>query len=457
MIIKSNIPALNTLNRLQKNNKVTASTLERLSSGLRINRAADDAAGLSISERMRAQIRGLDQAQRNIQDGISLVQTAEGGLAVIHDPHLQRMRELAIQSANDTLTHDDRKKIQEEIEQIKKAIDDIANNTEFNGIKLLNVPDSGKVTKTIEVMKTVTKTETTYVPEIVDISKATSITIYERSTGLNELTIPITSFPVSMEWSPPDSPTEKYLFEIGQYYFKTTAYGAESGYTPGNNITGVRLNGLTGYDGTTEMWANKLIAYTGAGWEPSDAEGDHSPDAILGDDLTDYPKYAQASNMMLRFEYSRAVTTTTTVTVPELITIEETIDPNVILQVGANAGDTFKVDLSDVRTSSLGIDQISVDPRDKAVEAIGMIDEAISKVSSERSKYGAYQNALEHIHNNVANYSENLTSAESRIRDADMAKEMMKMAKSNILSQAGQAMLAQANQASKGVLRLLNS
>lgn len=454
MIIKSNIPALNTLNRLQKNNKSTASSLEKLSSGLRINKAADDAAGLAISEKMRAQIRGLDQAQRNIQDGISLVQTAEGGLAVIHDPHLQRMRELAIQSANDTLTHDDRQMIQEEIEHIKKAIDDIANNTEFNGIKLLNVPDSGKVTKTIEVMKTVTKTETTYVPEVVDISKATSITIYERSTGLNELTIPITSFPISVDWSPPDSPTEKYRFEIGQYYFRTIAYGPVQGYTPGNNITGVRLNGLSGYDGTTEMWANKVISTT-SGWKSPDANGDHSEEAILGDNLADYPDNVQESDIMVRFDYMRAVTTTTTVMEPELVTIEETIDPKVILQVGANAGDTFAVDLSDVRASALGIDQIRVDPRDKAVEAIGKIDEAIGKVSSERSKYGVYQNALEHIHYNVANFSINLSSAESRIRDADMAKEMMEMAKSNLMTQAAQAMLVQANQTSESVLQLL--
>lgn len=454
MIIKSNIPALNTLNRLQKNNKNNAITLERLSSGLRINSAADDAAGLSISEKMRAQIRGLDQAQRNIQDGISLIQIAEGGLAEIHNPNLQRLRELAIRAANDTLTKEDRQSIQEEVEQIKKAIDEIANNTEFNGIKLLNVPDSGKVTKTIEVMKTVTKTETTYVPEVVDLSKATSITIYERSTGLNELTIPITSLPMSVEWSPPDSPTEKYLFEIYRYGFKTTAYGPAQGNTPGNNITGVRLNGLSGYAGMTEMWANK-IETTNGGWKLPDAQGDHSEQAILGDNLADYPDNIQDSHIAIRFEYMRAVTTTTTVTVPELVTIEEIIDPKVILQVGANAGDTFEVDLSDVRTTSLGIDQILVDPRDKAVEAIGKIDEAIEKVLAERSKFGVYQNALEHIHNNVSNYAVNLTAAESRIRDAGLAKEIMEMTKNNILSHAAQVMLVQANQTPESVLQLL--
>ena len=252
MIIKSNIPAMNTLNRLQKNNKNTSSTLERLSSGIRINKAADDAAGFAISEKMRAQIRVLDQA------------------------------------------------------------------------------------------------------------------------------------------------------------------------------TSVRLNGLSGYDGITEIWANKTEASTG-GWRLPDAQGDHSDQAKLGDNLADYPDNIQDSHITICFEYMRAVTTTTTVTVPELITIEETIDPKVILQVGANAGDTFEVDLSDVRTDSLGIDQIQVDPREKAVEAIGKIDEAIDKVSSERSKFGAYQTALEHIHNNVSNYAVNLTGAESRIRDADMAKEIIEM------------------------------
>jgi len=138
MIIAHNLSALNSLNRLNQNNKATSSTLEKLSSGYRINKAADDAAGLAISEKMRAQIRGLEKAQQNIQDGISLIQTAEGGLASIHNPNLVRLRELAIQAANDTLTDADRKLIQKEVEQIKQGIDEIANNTEFNGIKLLN-------------------------------------------------------------------------------------------------------------------------------------------------------------------------------------------------------------------------------------------------------------------------------------------------------------------------------
>lgn len=138
MIINHNISALNTLNKLHKNNKNTANAVGKLASGLRINKASDDSAGLAISEKMRAQIRGLQQAQRNTQDSISLIQTAEGGLGAIQEPNLLRLRELAVQSANDTLTDKDRQQIQKEVNQLKKGINEIANNTEFNGINLLN-------------------------------------------------------------------------------------------------------------------------------------------------------------------------------------------------------------------------------------------------------------------------------------------------------------------------------
>lgn len=156
MQINSNMIALNTKNQLKKNNKATSNIMEKLSSGKKINKAADDAAGLAISQKMRAQIRGLDQASQNAQDGISLVQTAEGGLSTINNPHLARLRELAIQSANDTLVDSDREKIQMEVEEIVEAIDDIANNTEFNGINLLNVPDGGKVEEIVSKQINVT-------------------------------------------------------------------------------------------------------------------------------------------------------------------------------------------------------------------------------------------------------------------------------------------------------------
>ncbi|WP_279041550.1 flagellin [Brevibacillus borstelensis] len=462
MIIKSNIPALNALNRLQKNNKNTASTLEKLSSGFRINKAADDAAGLSISEKMRAQIWGLDQAQRNIQDGISLIQTADGGLAEIQNPNLQRLRELAIQAANDTLTQEDRQSIQEEVEQIKKAIDEIADNTEFNGIKLLNVPDSGTHTYTTTTTTTVT-TVTGYepVPTVIDLSKATSITIFENTSApfpTNEVTFSMNDLQFGQFWAAtnnaPPLKNEHYIFsvDLSANTFTTRALQTAS-IVALNNITGVRLNGLSGYD-VTEAWATDVVSFVGT---PNDAS--HGPDKILGSDLsdTDTPSFGfdETADTLItvQFKARKAITSTTTTTTT---TVTETLpDKSVKLQIGANTGDTFTVDLSDVRTSSLGLDSIVVDPRDKAVEALAKIDDAIQKVSSERSKFGAYQNALDHIHNNVSNYAVNLTAAESRIRDADMAKEIMEMTKNNILSQVATAMLVQANQTPRGVLQLL--
>jgi flagellin len=231
--INHNIAALNAYNNLSKNMSSTSKTLERLSSGLRINRAADDAAGLAISEKMRSQIRGLSQADRNILDGVSLVQTAEGGLQSIHNM-LQRARELSVQAGNDTLTDSDRQGIQEEIEQLKKGINDTANNTQFNGINLLNVDDDGyfvdkTITKTtstdytvtVPVTTTETVTWTEEVTEIdeesslVDLSKASSITIYEqtdRPFPSYEKTYSIDSLESGISWSIDDG--EEYEFSL---------------------------------------------------------------------------------------------------------------------------------------------------------------------------------------------------------------------------------------------------
>lgn len=204
---------------------------------------------------MRAQIRGLEQAQRNIQDGISLVQTAEGGLAEIHNPNLQRLRELAVQSANDTLTHEDRHSIQEEINQIKKAIDDIANNTEFNGIKLLNVPDSGTQTYTTTTTTTVT-TVTGYepIPTVIDLSKATSITIFENTTApfpTNEVTFSVGDLQSGEFWAAtnyaPPLMNEHYIFSVDLSANTFTTRALQTASTVAlNNITGVILNGLSG-------------------------------------------------------------------------------------------------------------------------------------------------------------------------------------------------------------------
>ncbi|WP_346207719.1 flagellin Hag [Caldifermentibacillus hisashii] len=270
MRINHNIAALNTYRQLSSANTAQSKSMEKLSSGLRINRAGDDAAGLAISEKMRGQIRGLDMAAKNAQDGISLIQTAEGALNETH-AILQRMRELAVQGANDTNVKEDRDAIQEELNQLMSEIDRIANTTEFNTQNLLNGSFSGT------------------------------------------------------------------------------------------------------------------------------------------------------------------------------------------FQIGANDGQNINISISDMSTKGLSLtaNLVSVSSHGAASAAISQVDAAIELVSKQRSKLGATQNRLDHTINNLGTASENLTAAESRIRDVDMAKEMMEQTKNSILSQASQAMLAQANQMPQGVLQLL--
>lgn len=272
MIINHNISALNTYRQLTINNTTSSKSLEKLSSGLRVNRAGDDAAGLAISEKMRGQIRGLDQATRNSQDAISLIQTAEGALNETHSI-LQRMRELAVQASSDTNTGTDRAEIGKEITQLKSEIDRIASQTEFNTKKLLDGTASG-----------------------------------------------------------------------------------------------------------------------------------------------------------------------------------------LIFQIGANSGQTISLTIDTMGAAALSVDTVTITSTTSAADASGFIttiDNAINTVSSARAKLGALQNRLEHTINNLGTSSENLTAAESRIRDVDMAKEMMAFTKNSILQQAATAMLAQANQAPQGVLQLL--
>lgn len=307
MIINHNLNAMNAHRQFGINNVNTAKATEKLSSGFRINRAGDDAAGLSISEKMRAQIKGLNQASRNSQDAISLIQTAEGALNETHSI-LQRMRELAVQSANDTNKTQDRTALQDEINQLTVEIDRIGKSTAFNEKKLL---DGG--TKTLN-----------------------------NNSGLQ--------------------------FQIGANNEETLRISLKI-----NSMTASGLN-ITGAAGSTK-------AVTGASG-------------------------TQVSAVLTKF-------------------------------------DDMSIATVDITTAS------------KARAAIDVFNSAIKDVSKERSKMGAYQNRLEHTISNLDNAAENLQAAESRVRDVDMAKEMMNYTKSNILSQASQAMLAQANQAPQSVLRLL--
>lgn len=338
MRINHNIAALNTYNKLESNQTNTAKSLEKLSSGLRINKAGDDAAGLAISEKMRGQIRGLDQASANASDGISLVKTAEGGLNETHSI-LQRMRELAVQSANDTNTDADRTQLNKEVEQLSLEITRIGDNTSFNTKSLLN----GSADSVDGSITSITNA-------VVSGTKAGS--------------------------------------------------GVVAGTVISGNVTIVTTN------------------VTGSG-----------------------------------SARSGITSTTTTTKVSEIGT-------KISLQVGADAGQIIDLDIKDMRAIALGVDTagsggLSVTTQSGASAAITTINNAITAVSSERATLGSRQNRLEHTINNLSSSSENATAAESRIRDVDMAKEMMEFTKNNILSQAAQSMLAQANQQPQGVLQLL--
>ncbi|QDR81961.1 flagellin [Sporomusa termitida] len=382
MIINHNIAALNTYNRLSANNSQTSKSLEKLSSGLRINRAGDDAAGLAISEKMRGQIRGLDQAQRNSQDSISLIQTAEGALNETHSI-LQRMRELAVQAGNDTNTEIDRGEIQKEINQLTDEIDRIANTTEFNTQKLIDGSKKGLVVA--EDSKATIQLNTR-----ADIKLGTVATDFAKSE-----TIIITRT------------TSAAGFSSGNY-----TVGSPSGST------------WTLADATITSSDSKVINLT----------GDALSDLAVGESIT--------------------------ISIKAQVTASDSVASAFSMQIGANSGQNILVGINSMKAEDIGIRNadakaLDIGSYDKATAAISTINNAIELVSAERSKLGAIQNRLEHTINNLGASSENLSAAESRVRDVDMAKEMMNFQKNNILSQAAQAMLAQANQQPQGVLQLL--
>ena len=413
MRINHNITALNAYRQLSVNNIGVNKSLEKLSSGMRINRAGDDAAGLAISEKMRGQIRGINQAVRNAQDAISMIQTAEGALNEVHSI-LQRMRELAIQAGNDTNTDSDRAEIQKEINQLTSEINRIANTTEFNTQKLLN---------------------------------ATSGTVTGPGSGGGGGT-DATSF------------NNKILANTG--ITLNGSYDSSQG-----DITLTIRVGSDGSDGFKYEYSTDGENFEEITWESDETT------TIFGITLTkpeDDPEAGKADSVNLKAEsQSQAPAPSAS-------------SSSFIMQIGANENQTMPLELSDMRAAALGIstddtqgatgftndmvvtDGTNNDPAEYALDvsnaenaatAVTKIQQAIETVSAERAKLGAYQNRLEHTINNLEVAAENLTAAESRIRDVDMAKEMMEFTKQTILQQAATAMLAQANQLPQAVLQLL--
>ena len=504
MVVQHNMSAMNANRMLSGVSSAQSKSTEKLSSGYRINRAADDAAGLSISEKMRGQIRGLNQASTNAQDGISLIQTAEGALNESHSI-LQRMRELSVQASNGTETDDDREAVQNEIEQLQSELTRISETTEFNTMKLLDGSRSGSAVSASvskSAASALTKVDaTTQVNTAADAFDALAsgkdstlaVTVIDKNGNSSTVKVTITgdtktadgaentaqAFADALKES---SLGDSYDFNVNgdgklEFTAKEAGKTANSILLSQDNAAAVKTaESTTGVDAYSQI-TKAIGSYTGTGniedkiFTVNGEKFAYVDDpASLGDDYKDvnYVKVATAGK----------VEEADVATMAALIKAKTGIDAEpdngakttinlkagtantgkgIELQIGANEGQTMSFTLDDMSADALGVGGKSVDlsSQDSAKTATTAIDAAIKKVSASRGKMGAVQNRLEHTINNLDTASENLQTAESRIRDTDMAEEMVNYSKNNILAQAGQSMLAQANQSNQGVLTLL--
>ncbi len=454
MRINHNITALNTYNKLSANQSTTSKSLEKLSSGLRINKAGDDAAGLAISEKMRGQIRGLDQASRNANDGISMIQTAEGALNETHSI-LQRMRELAVQSANDTNTADDRKEMQKEVEQLKSEINRISESTEFNTQKLLNgslgaVGTSSDSTKVGVISATGLKAGNYTVKVDAAATKASAVEGSLAFDGTNAVNLASKEFSINgtkIDFGTLNTANVIEVVDLINTYSETTGVKAvaSSNYVKLDQLSfGSESKIILGGAAATAGDFGGIVT-AGVDAKATFTNEDNASQQVTG--MGQIVNYGSSE-----FEVKGILNDTATITVSS---------SGASLQIGANQSQNMLIDINEMSATTLGstssgfVKDIDIKTQSGADDAISVLDNAMQQVSGERAKLGAVQNRLEHTINNLGTTSENLSASESRIRDVDMAKEMMEFTKNNILSQAAQAMLAQANQQPQGVLQLL--
>ena len=492
MRIQHNIAALNSYRNLTGNNNAVSKNLEKLSSGYRINRAGDDAAGLAISEKMRAQITGLNTAQKNAQDGVSLVQTAEGALTEVHSM-LNRMVELADQSANGTYDNAvDRANLQKEIKSLKEEIDRIADSTNFNGINLL---DGSLSTTKLDLAAGKIGNAATTVKEIAATGTTSGIAAGDKSTqGKHTLTVEYadengTLHKVEVEYEIKTANNKQN--EIDALYdavsknstlssvFNITKDAAsvkfESKVTGSN---GAKVVDVSTTDKVSVMDADKAIdgenakvqtegagatiqagdtiTLNGKTYEfVKDANTDPTTKGataiVVGanknDSLANLNKALESAGIKAEFAANGN----------DIVFSATKNGAGLTLQIGDTSADfnQMTVSVGDMHVDALGIADVDISTQAGAKAAVDKIKSAINSVSSTRGDLGAIQNRLEHTINNLSVTAENMTAAESRIRDVDMANEMMAYTKNNILVQSSQAMLAQANQIPQGVLQLL--
>lgn len=449
MVVQHNLSAMNANRMLNVTTSAQSKSTEKLSSGYKINRAADDAAGLSISEKMRKQIKGLTQASSNAQDGVSAVQTAEGALTEVHSM-LQRMNELAVQSSNGTNSQTDRKAIQDEIDQLTSEIDRVSETTKFNETYLLK--GNGTETRQKEVAATaMTATYKTPVTSTVALTATNAPTTWYAKGSATALTAD--QILERLEVDANGNVAIKDGMEMYSEAANTTdQYGAQ---------TKDKIVALTTVKQSYGVASTALYA---------DAQG---TTAVKDEDLKNYfnedgtvkqSLYKKTTGANATFKEIGAEQIANYVTVTDAkdkTTVEYEAVKDLVLsfQVGADttANNKISVSMQSMSAESIGVKGISVtgDDSTNADAAVDTIGEAIKKVSSQRSALGAVQNRLEHTIANLDNIVENTTAAESAIRDTDMAEEMVAYSKNSILTQAGQSMLAQANQSNQGVLSLL--
>lgn len=548
MVVQHNISAMNANNAMTRNVSGLSKSTEKLSTGYSINRAADNAAGLAISEKMRSQIRGLSQATNNANDAISLIQTAEGGLQETEDI-LQRMRELSVQSANGTYTDEDREQIQYEVDALKSEIDRIAESTEFNEMKLLDGSLDGVKTGSTEYGPRYGVLLSANTAEGGTLTNNTSL---EGST----ITSSITGVTVSLkdaasgaggenaEWDAAGTTLTLNLVK-GQTYTQTqiddliknatqakndtqTASPADVSFKLKNGVfsfndeedyvtqTGVRADSdevdvtaalMTAGGAQNDKYADsirfvsntygednrkftlKTDVAAGKEWVEKTSTDDNEGTGIKDGEYTLHistgVEYSEADieKLMAKAGLDYDVTLSDQTADPDgdKVLFAQTKDAEIEIDMATKAGAglgadrmqgtgdglTFQIgangvedqrltiNVGDMSSTAIGVNGISVATQDGANDAINKIDDAIKTVSTQRAKLGAVQNRLEHTVNSLSTAEENLQSAESQIRDTDMAAEMIKYTKSNILQQASQSMLAQANQQPQGVLQLL--
>jgi flagellin len=483
MRINTNLDAFNAQRNLSATAMAYSKSVAKLSSGLRINSAADDAAGLSISEKLKAQTKGLAQAQRNAQDGISLIQTAEGALNETHSI-LQRMRELAVQAGNDTLQSTDRDAIKSELTQLSSEVDRIANTTQFNGKNLLNgnLAVSAAGTAGTAGAANIGGTgvfsgagQNVFInPSSTTVNGAATLTVTTKATAAStnggagkQAAVNLTAGGnmtingVSVALATSDT--------IATVLTKINAVSAQTGVTASNS-TGLVLtsNGVGSAAGISVSASAAILNDTGlqttAGTGTTvnatgaDATGSLSVlSGFAGESATVTAKgnvFTTATGMQIDLSN----TSTLKITNADTLTFAVNSGGAANLQVGANSGQTLQVSVGKMDATTLGVGNLDVSSTN-AINVSGgtldRIDTAINAVSNQRASLGAVQNRLEHTISNLGVAQENLTASESRIRDVDMAAEMVNFTKTGILQQAGQAILAQANQSASGVMSLL--